>query len=75
MKTVARDIVVLIALAASGAALALAAYDGAPQTAGEDQPQPPTRETALGTEPPAPVPPDFVIDDEGMPLLIPVRAG
>ena len=43
MKTVVLDIVIVLALAASGAALVLHAYNGSPQIAREDQPQPPTR--------------------------------
>ena len=68
-------ILLVVALAAPGAALLMHACNSSARIAWEDQPQPPIRDTRLdGVEAP-PAAGTEIIDDEGMPLFIPVRAG
>lgn len=75
MKTIVLDIVVVLALAAPGAALVLHAYNSSPQIAWDDQPQAPTRVAGAASEELAPAPGYSAIDDWGVPLFVPGHAG
>jgi hypothetical protein len=64
---------IILGLGLSGALLERACVATA-QLAAEDQPQSPTRQAGTASGEAAPAPTDYVIDDEGMPLVLPGNA-